>query len=281
MQQFWSGERLETFVFNATTIEHLHRYALAQELAKGKAILDIACGDGYGSNLLAPLAHKVTGVDISSETIRIAKERYKQDNLEFIVGSATEIPLADNSIDLVVSFETIEHHSHHKEMMQEVLRVLKPSGILIMSSPDKYYYSIVTGYINPFHAKELFEQEFKELVRYYFKHTFFLSQSAGFFSLILKESNIKEQQIAGYKGDYSSIQSDEKNGPVYWIVLASNHTIPELNYKPVFSGSAILEKQFLEIHDLYQRSITYRIGKLVLSPIIILKKAYKWVTSQR
>lgn len=66
----WTGERLETFVLNDSTIEHLHRYAIAKELAQGKHVLDIACGEGYGSNLLASSARFVDGVDIDQSTDR-------------------------------------------------------------------------------------------------------------------------------------------------------------------------------------------------------------------
>jgi len=61
----WTGERLETHILNVITIEHLHRYALALPHSTGKIVLDIACGDGYGSNLLARNAVSVIGVDIA------------------------------------------------------------------------------------------------------------------------------------------------------------------------------------------------------------------------
>ncbi len=115
-------ERLEPNVFGEGMTEHLHRYAVAIELCKDKIVLDIASGEGYGSNLLAGVASKVVGVDISAKTIKAAKEKYasKRNNLEFMEGRAENIPSDKEMFDVVVSFETIEHHDKHQEMMNEI-----------------------------------------------------------------------------------------------------------------------------------------------------------------
>src|SRR5687767_13069224 len=117
------GERLETENFNENTSEHLHRYALASFLSENKVVLDIACGEGYGSNLIARKAKQVVGVDIDVATIGLAQKKYIVPNLEFKVGSAAEIPCNDKFFDMVFSFETLEHHDKHTEMMQEIKRV--------------------------------------------------------------------------------------------------------------------------------------------------------------
>ena len=150
----WTGERYLPEITGDIELEHLHRYAIARDLAYGKDVLDIACGEGYGSELLATVARKVTGVDISEETIAHAARKYVRPNIAFAVGSCACIPLADASVDLVVSFETIEHHDRHLEMMQEIRRVLRPAGVLIISSPDKHEYSDVPDYKNEYHVKD-------------------------------------------------------------------------------------------------------------------------------
>src|SRR5437588_11948589 len=105
----WTGERLVPSCRGQVLYEHLHRYALAIALAKDKRVLDIACGEGYGSDLLAAVSRNVIGVDIDADVIRHAKQAYPKNNLRFLEGSCLEIPVDDRSIDLVVSFATIEH----------------------------------------------------------------------------------------------------------------------------------------------------------------------------
>ena len=123
-------------------------------MSKGQRVLDIASGEGYGSDLLAEVAEYVVGVDIAHEVVRHARVRYRRPNLAFAAGDCVAIPLASQSIDVVVSFETLEHHDRHADMMQEVKRVLRPGGLLIISSPDRHEYSEVPD-TRSYHAHEL------------------------------------------------------------------------------------------------------------------------------
>jgi ubiquinone/menaquinone biosynthesis C-methylase UbiE len=125
----WTGERYLPGVRGEIELEHLHRYALARELARGKSVLDIACGEGYGADLLAAVAAQVIGVDLSEEVVEHARRKYgNRRNVQFRLGSCSAIPVGDASVDLVVSFETIEHHADHDEMMQEIKRVFDPEN---------------------------------------------------------------------------------------------------------------------------------------------------------
>src|SRR5436305_15018539 len=100
----WTGERVVPTCGSQLLYEHLHRYAVAATLAPGKRILDIASGEGYGSNLLAATATQVIGIDIAPEVIRHARQAYPKENLTFLEGSCLDIPLENHTIDLVVSF---------------------------------------------------------------------------------------------------------------------------------------------------------------------------------
>ncbi|HKM55661.1 MAG TPA: class I SAM-dependent methyltransferase, partial [Isosphaeraceae bacterium] len=131
----FTGERLVTAINGDIMMEHLHRYGLAVDLCDGKVVLDIASGEGYGSALLAGRALRVYGVDISSEAIEHASKKYQAPNLKFLQGRADAIPLADSQVELAVSFETLEHHDLHDEMMRELRRVLQADGLLIISTP--------------------------------------------------------------------------------------------------------------------------------------------------
>jgi SAM-dependent methyltransferase len=104
-----TGERLMTDNRSHNLAEHLHRYAIALQFAHGRSVLDIASGEGYGSHLLAGRASVVFGVDVAADAVAHAAHKYRRDNLRYLQGSGTSIPLDDHSVDLVVSFETIEH----------------------------------------------------------------------------------------------------------------------------------------------------------------------------
>lgn len=183
----WTGERYLPDIHGNIELEHLHRYLFASRLSLGKRILDIASGEGYGSNLLAQSATSVVGVDISAEAVSHAKAMYPAHNLEFKIGSCHEIPLPDHSVDMVVSFETIEHHDEHEAMMREIKRVMISGGLLVISSPDKLEYSDKSGYDNPYHVKELYRVEFKSLLSKHFKTHHIAGQRVVYGSAIFGE----------------------------------------------------------------------------------------------
>lgn len=119
---------------------HLTRYEFAAEYASGKNVVDIACGTGYGTEILAQKgsAANVVGVDISKEAVDYARRHHLFSSVEYIVasGDATGLPLG--SFDLVVSFETLEHVSDDQAILAEFDRLLKPGGRLICSVPNDW-----------------------------------------------------------------------------------------------------------------------------------------------
>ncbi|MBI4808482.1 MAG: class I SAM-dependent methyltransferase [Nitrosomonadales bacterium] len=230
----FTGERFVPEKHGNLELEHLHRYLQASEIVRDKVVLDLACGEGYGSALLAKKAGKVIGVDISTDAILHAQKRYQKENLEYIEGSCAAIPIPTASVDVVVSFETIEHHKQHELMMHEIKRVLRPTGVLLISSPDKQHYSVETGYINPFHARELYQHEFKQLLRNHFTNVIFFGQRVIYGSCIFSES--LPTPVSSYlKKDETLIESTGVIKPVYWIALASDVQLPKL-------ASGILEQ---------------------------------------
>jgi len=234
----WTGERLETFIHTRDTIEHLHRYAIVTNYIKGKIVLDIASGEGYGSNLMSNEASFVYGVDIDERTVQLAKEKYQRNNLKFSCGSASKIPIEDNSIDVVVSFETIEHHDKHDEMMLEIKRVLKPNGLLILSSPDKLYYSDKRNFKNKFHVKELYKEEFEQLVNKYFNKVQLLSQSYINGNSIIQKSEITQPEF--YTGSFASVAPVAVDA-LYLISVASDYDFQEQSLS-VFEGLLLIKK---------------------------------------
>jgi len=232
----WTGERYISSLKGNIELEHLHRYFFARELIHDKRVLDIACGDGYGAYILSEVAKSVTGVDISEEAIAFAKQQYVKDNLQFKVGLCSTIPLPDRSVDVVVSFETIEHHAQHKEMMMEISRVLCQNGILILSSPDKYEYSDLPQYKNPFHVKELYKQELEELLNSYFTHINILGQRLMFGSNIV-DLNANNREYITFSGDMHNLSVNRgMNKPLYFIAIASNGELSNY-YNSFYEGN--------------------------------------------
>ena len=242
--------------------EHQHRYEFAKEFVKDKAVLDLACGEGYGSFLLAGSAKKVFGVDIAEETIKHASLKYQKNNLEFIRGSMTSIPIDGEKIfDIIVCFEAIEHIKEQEQLMREIKRLLKEDGILIISTPNIYVYSQKPGYNvfqNPFHLKEMSYEEFDELLKNNFKEVFIYGQKVNPISNIFPVSNSgnlteiteyyleKQPNACEEKNEFPPVVSENKEA-VYFIALASNGLISGLklgSYLVDISGFSFKKKDY-------------------------------------
>ena len=220
-----SGERFMPRWTGPMAWEHVHRYLFARDHVQGRRVLDIASGEGYGAALLAETADRVVGIDISCMATAYARARYDQPNLTFLAGTCTALPLQTGSIDVAVSFETIEHVADHAAMLQELVRVLRPGGLLIMSSPDKLEYGDKPDYRNPFHLRELYRCEFFGLIGRYFANHVELGQRLVQGSVILGAAAQGELQSFGSaESGYASV--DEPHEPRYWLALASDSALP-------------------------------------------------------
>lgn len=223
----WTGERYVPYLTGQIQLEHVHRYLLAREYARDKDVLDIACGEGYGSAILAETARSVVGVDLATEAVKHAAIRYRRDKVGFKQGSCAQIPLNDDSIDLVVSFETIEHHDEHRRMLAEIKRVLRPDGVLIISSPDKKEYSILPNYRNPFHVRELFKEEFEDLIRAYFKNLALMAQRIVYGSGVFPEAGAF--RVIDYDIRDTGCASPGLARSRYLVAVASDEVLPTLS----------------------------------------------------
>ena len=223
----FTGERYTPEISGSIALEHLHRYAVARGLVTNKTVLDIACGEGYGSFMLAEVAQSVIGVDRSIDSIVHACERYKKDNLKFMTGTCAKIPLPGNSVDVVVSFETIEHHDQHDQMMAEIKRILRPGGFLIVSTPDKHEYAAVTQGPNPYHVKELTGDEFAEMLARWFKNIAMYGQRIAYGSYIVPKGG--SSTFLNYEwsdGRLETVGSLART--LYYIAVVSDAQLPPL-----------------------------------------------------
>ena len=180
----FTGERFTPECVREIHYEHIHRYVFARELVAGRRVLDAACGEGYGSAILAGTAAEVVGVDLSNEAVDHARERYAAKGLQFQQADCLNLPLDDDAFDCIVSFETLEHLQAHERLLDEFRRVLAPGGFLLISTPDKAVYTDKLGNQNEFHPKELYRGEFESLLKGVFPACRLWGQKLGFQSLL-------------------------------------------------------------------------------------------------
>lgn len=134
--------------------EHVYRYSASLNyITNNDTVLDLACGNGFGTNLISEKAKKVYGLDLDKETVDLCKDKYSSGNLHFKEGDATNLSFDDNYFNVILSFETIEHIDNYELVFKEYSRVLKNNGIVIFSTPNRPINS-PNGVKNPFHIRE-------------------------------------------------------------------------------------------------------------------------------
>lgn len=218
----FTGERFTPECVREIWYEHFHRYALAARWCEGQHVLDAACGEGYGAALLARTAAGVDGVDISDKTIEHAQSRYvKLDNVNFHVADCTDLPFPDDTFDRVVSFETLEHLEAHDQLMSEFRRVLKPDGLLILSSPDKAIYTDELQTENEYHVRELYRDELESLLGRYFPAFHLLGQKLMFHSVIWSLESVDRLRLDQLSGDKLTSPVSIPCAPVYFLALCA------------------------------------------------------------
>jgi len=144
--------------------EHLARYRFAMQWAPNARILDVCCGVGYGSMILAAGgAAQVQGIDISRDAIDAAWNQPSLPNLRFSLGDACKPYPAPGTWHLVTCFEGIEHVPDPAALLRSVYDALQPGGIAIVSTPNARGYEGGDSN-NPFHISEMDEPQFRGLV---------------------------------------------------------------------------------------------------------------------
>ena len=146
---------------------HAVRYRFALEWCEGLDVLDAACGAGYGASILSTVARRVLGVDVSADAVAYARSHYGSEALSFEVMDVTALELPDASVDVVCSFETLEHVENPVMAVSEAARVLRRRGVLIASTPHVQVTD--TSPANPFHRVEFSPRDFEALLRSRFR----------------------------------------------------------------------------------------------------------------
>lgn len=227
--------------------EHLHRYHAVLDCVEDKVVLDIACGEGYGTALLATRARKVYGVDIDAACIELAANNYAADksNIAFSIGNVTEIPLPEGSIDIVISFETVEHldQKAQEAFLLQVRKVLRKDGQLIISTPDKKQYSERYHYTNPFHVNEFTKDEFLNFLGKHFSNVMAFSQGYEVISAITEDrsANIGTLKVLDW-------QTADRHFERKFLIAVCSHE-PLRSRPPLTSAVFGVSAKYLELTD--------------------------------
>ena len=158
--QFWTSPWKE---------EHEARYLWASQFTRGARVLDIACGSGFGGKILLESgAARVVAADLSEEALVAAEEALRPfgNRAEVRRVDALDMSFEDGSFDAVTSMETLEHLPDPLRFVSEAARVLRPGGILVLSTPNALVTHPQDGTpTNPFHVQEFTPGQLKDLLR--------------------------------------------------------------------------------------------------------------------
>lgn len=181
---------------------HQADYERAAELAKNLKVLDLGCNCGYGSSIIAKTCQEVIGVDVSLNAIESAIQSYESSIASFQVVDGIALPFSDHSFDLVTSFQVIEHLVDHNAYFEEIRRVLKPEGLLLISTPNAAI-RLYRGQKpwNPFHVREFWPKEFLTLLESNFASTCVFGQFATNHTYM-----IEHNRCTNIRGSHPNIQ---------------------------------------------------------------------------
>jgi ubiquinone/menaquinone biosynthesis C-methylase UbiE len=144
--------------------DHIARYHFAQSRCRGKRVLDVATGTGYGAEILrSGGAEEVVAVDRDQDTLAYARKRYGSDGINWVNGDAYALSF-ESEFDVVVSYETIEHLKEPERFVRECKRVLKPDGAYIVSTP----LNMGGPFVSAYHELEFSQPEFQDLLGRHF-----------------------------------------------------------------------------------------------------------------
>lgn len=159
---------------------HEADYQRAASLARGKTVLDLGCNGGHGTSIIGKACSHVTGVDVSPAAIAAAQAKHASDKVEFRLVDGISLPFPSQSFDLVTSCQVIEHLAEYEAYLGEIRRVLKPGGLLLVTTPNAAI-RVHAGQKpwNPFHVREFRAHELQELLQRHFASTRVLGQFAS------------------------------------------------------------------------------------------------------
>jgi 2-polyprenyl-3-methyl-5-hydroxy-6-metoxy-1,4-benzoquinol methylase len=214
--------------------EHLSRYWWAAHFASGRRILDAGCGIGYGSNILAAAGGAaVVGVDLSAPVIEAARSG-AHPAVALEVGDVASLDFDDDSFDLVVCFEVIEHVQQPERVFDELARVLAPDGLLLVSSPNPRAY--VPG--NPHHVHEFLPEELESAMAARLPNVRLMRQHEWLASAVLGSeafASTGDQPLTGV--EVRKLLARDPGSEMYTLAMGSRTELPNAASPVTLTGT--------------------------------------------
>ncbi len=231
--------------------EHLARYWWVAPLANGRKVLDAGCGVGYGTNLLAEAgASSAVGVDIAKAVVEAATASAAE-GASFQASGIHDLPFEHATFDLVVCFEVIEHVERPAEAIDELVRVLRPPGVLVISSPNPDAY--VPG--NPHHVREFRPEELHAVLADRLPYVELRYQHDWIASAVMDEQAIAADEFAPlHDTEMAKVASATSSAAPYAIALASHTPLPRMVNRSVATGLAE-PRRWLELFEKQQQTL--------------------------
>lgn len=230
--------------------EHRARYWWAAGLVPGKRVLDAGCGLAYGSAILAQAgAAEVIGVDSAEPVVEAAQARMAG-RVRIEHGDVGRLDFPADSFDVVVCFEVIEHVQNSDAVLDELARVLRPGGVVALSSPNRDAYA--QG--NPHHVHEFRPDELRQALESRFAHVRLIRQHDFLTSAIIDDEGFTADDGSTLAGvDVRKVVGQRPGEETYTLALASEEPVPEPPRMAVLTGTLEL-RQWLEHFDAQQRA---------------------------
>jgi SAM-dependent methyltransferase len=245
--------------------EHLARYRWAAAAAAGKRVLDAGCGTAYGSAILAAGdAAEVVGVDIAESVLDSVRPEMPE-AVTLRVGDLLDLDLEEDSFDLVVCFEVIEHFERPDLVLDQLNRVLAPGGLLLVSSPNRDVYP--DG--NPHHHHEFLPSELRTTLHTRFANVMLMRQQSYVTCAILSDERFQSAEESSLADlPLAKLVAEELDSELFTLALASDEPLPEMPSLAMMTASVSLDtwskvtgeqEQVLQAHRKYIRELEHKV----------------------
>jgi SAM-dependent methyltransferase len=217
------------------------RYGWAATLAEHAKVLDVGCGSGWGTALLASGAEHVTGIDISAPAVAVAAKQHSG-NVSFLEADLRSLPFDDGSFDMVVCFETLEQLSEGEAepALEELRRVLRPEGLLLISVANRGVYP--PG--NPLHLQMFSSEELEWMLQVRFANVAVHRQCTYWTSFLGSESALREDDPRlSIEAEVGKSSGADPGHELYAVAVATDGGLPPAPTRLVLGGIVDYEQQ--------------------------------------